>query len=147
MKKLFVFILFSLIFLGGGVATAQEKNNLCPNVDLFHNIANKFTNIDLSKNPNKCNLDFKHIDINSNTDIYELYSLIKYYDNTIQFLHSLNCFDDGVVFYIENDALTPYDINLDNINKVHLEVNFINSYNFLTRYNNKILNKGVLCIE
>lgn len=135
---------------GGGVAAyAQEKNNLCPKVDLLINSANEFTNIDLTKQPNKCNLCFKHVNINSNSDISKLYSLINYYDNTIQYLHFLNCFDDGVAFYVENGGIFPYNLNtdIDNMTNLELSINFINSYNFLTRYNNELLNNGVSCIE
>lgn len=148
MKKLFIFIFFSLIFFGGGVATAQEKNNLCPNVDLLHNVANEFTNIDLTKQPNKCNLDFKDVIVNSNTDITKLHSLIKYYYNTIQYLYSLNCFNGRSVIYIKKGIVIPDNINTEeNFSLLDFSRFFINSYNFLSNYNNKLLNNGVSCIE
>lgn len=132
MKKLFIFILLSLIFSGGGIATAQE--NICSVIDLKDNIVNKFTYYTSNS---------KHIQIDSNDDLKQVFSILNYYNDSIKHLHSLNCFDEKQLSYFNivlDDYYIEQYVSYKKTNDiVYLEICLITFYNFLSDYNDKIL--------
>lgn len=151
----YLITIFFILFSFNLVYSSEINNNICPVIDLKDDILKTFfierkeeTYTNFFTGTNVTNIKYYYdIDFNNKKQVDIIYNLVKYYDNTINYLYNINCFDYNIKFLVEHKSIIFYP-NYSKIDKSSLMNSLSLFYNTLNNYNFSItdVKKNVLSI-